>query len=144
MNEILAAARARPAALLGHPCGNGRTFAIANSSTAAAIDIPACHRARLDVHGLIAGRVDMARSSVALAVGQRVRVLAVRDSRQPAFPEAPTSPNSNAVMPPGFTDCSRQRARRAKSALCSSALASRRSRRNRFVDGGRSQPAHAY
>ena len=53
---------------------------------------------------LIAGRVNFGSPSVALAVGQRVRVLAMfADSRHPAFPEAPTFQELGMPsMPPGF------------------------------------------
>ena len=53
---------------------------------------------------LVAGRIPLGSPSVALAVGQKVRVLGVfADTRHPAFPEAPTfSELGMPSMPPGF------------------------------------------
>ena len=108
MSEILAAGRSRPGKLTYGHSGVGTVphLAIANFVYRSGIDLPAVpYRGEASMFtDLIAGRVDMGGSSVALAVGQRVRVLAVfADSRHPAFPEAPTfSELGMPSMPPGF------------------------------------------
>jgi tripartite-type tricarboxylate transporter receptor subunit TctC len=108
MSEILAAARSRPGKLTYGHSGVGTVphLAIANFAYRSGIDLHAVpYRGEASMFtDLIAGRVDMGGSSVALAVGQRVRVLAVfADSRHPAFPEAPTFYELGMPsMPPGF------------------------------------------
>jgi tripartite-type tricarboxylate transporter receptor subunit TctC len=53
---------------------------------------------------VISGRLDFGALSVGLAIGQKVRVLAVfADSRHPSFPDAPTFTELGMPsMPPGF------------------------------------------
>jgi len=108
MNEVLAAARANPGKLTYGHSGVGTVphLALANFAYRSGIDVPAVpYRGEAFMFtDLIAGRVNMGGASVALAVGQRVRVLAVfADSRHPAFPDAPTfSELGMPSMPPGF------------------------------------------
>ncbi len=108
MNEILAAARASPGKLsYGHSgVGTVPHLAVANLVYRSGIDVPAIpYRGEASMFvDLVAGRIPFGSPSVALAVGQRVRVLAVfADSRHPAFPEAPTfSELGMPSMPPGF------------------------------------------
>ena len=108
MTEILAAARASPGKLsYGHSgVGTVPHLAVANLVYRSGIDVPAIpYRGEASMFvDLVAGRIPFGSPSVALAVGQRVRVLAVfADSRHPAFPEAPTfSELGMPSMPPGF------------------------------------------
>ena len=108
MMEILAAARASPGKLsYGHSgVGTVPHLAVANLVYRSGIDVPAIpYRGEASMFvDLVAGRIPFGSPSVALAVGQRVRVLAVfADSRHPAFPEAPTfSELGMPSMPPGF------------------------------------------
>jgi len=106
--DMIAGARATPGKLsYGHSgVGTVPHLSVANLA----------YRSGIDVHGvpyrgesamlpdLIAGRVDFGSPSVALALGQKVRVLAVfADGRHPAFPDAPTFTELGMPsMPPGL------------------------------------------
>ena len=108
MTEVIAAARASPGKLsFGHSgVGTVPHLSVANLVYRTGIDVPAIpYRGEASMFAdLIAGRIPVGSPSVALAVGQKVRVLAVfADSRHPAFPEAPTfSELGMPSMPPGF------------------------------------------
>ena len=108
VNEIIAAARASPGKLSWGHSGVGTVphLSVANLAYRSGIDVPAIpYRGEASMFvDLIAGRVHFGSPSVALSVGQKVRVLAVfADSRHPAFPEAPTFAELGMPsMPPGF------------------------------------------
>ena len=108
MTEVIAAARASPGKLsFGHSgVGTVPHLSVANLVYRTGIDVPAIpYRGEASMFAdLMAGRIPVGSPSVALAVGQKVRVLAVfADSRHPAFPEAPTfSELGMPSMPPGF------------------------------------------
>lgn len=108
VTEIIAAARANPGKLsFGHSgVGTVPHLSVANLIYRSGIDVPGIpYRGEASMFvDLIAGRVPFGSPSVALAVGQKVRVLAVfADSRHPAFPEAPTFAELGMPsMPPGF------------------------------------------
>ena len=86
--------------------GTAPHLSVANLAYRSGIDTPVIpYRGEASMFvDLIAGRVHFGSPSVALAVGQKVRVLAVfADSRHPAFPEAPTFTELGMPsMPPGF------------------------------------------
>jgi tripartite-type tricarboxylate transporter receptor subunit TctC len=108
MAELVAAARAGPGKLAYGHSGVGTVphLSVANFLYRTGIDISAVpYRGEAAMlPDLVAGRVQLGAPSVALAVGQKVRVLAVfADSRHPAFPEAPTfSELGMPSMPPGL------------------------------------------
>ena len=108
MNEVLAAARASPGKLSWGHSGVGTVphLSVANLVYRTGVDIAAIpYRGEASMFAdLMARRIPMGSPSVALAVGQKVRVLAVfADSRHPAFPDAPTfSELGMPSMPPGF------------------------------------------
>ncbi len=108
MAEVIAAARVSPGKLsYGHSgVGTVPHLSVANLVYRTGIDIPAIpYRGESFMFAdLMAGRIPVGAPSVALAVGQKVRVLAVfADSRHPAFPEAPTFGELGMPsMPPGF------------------------------------------
>ena len=106
--EILATARANPGKLsYGHSgIGTVPHLTVANFVYRSAIDVAAiAYRGEAAMlPDLVAGRLHFGAPSVALAVGQKVRVLAVfSDSRHPAFPDVPTFAELGmASMPPGL------------------------------------------
>lgn len=108
MTDLVAAARASPGKLAYGHSGVGTVphLSVANFLYRTGIDISAVpYRGEAAmVPDLVAGRVQLGAPSVALAVGQKVRVLAVfADSRHPAFPEAPTFTELGMPsMPPGL------------------------------------------
>jgi len=108
MADLVAAARARPGKLAYGHSGVGTVphLSVANFLYRTGIDISAVpYRGEAAmVPDLVAGRLQLGAPSVAVAVGQKVRVLAVfADSRHPAFPEAPTfSELGMPSMPPGL------------------------------------------
>jgi tripartite-type tricarboxylate transporter receptor subunit TctC len=108
MTELVAAARASPGKLAYGHSGVGTVphLSVANFLHRTGIDISAVpYRGEAAMlPDLVAGRVQLGAPSVALAVGQKVRVLAVfADSRHPAFPEAPTFTELGMPsMPPGL------------------------------------------
>jgi len=108
MAELVAAARASPGKLAYGHSGVGTVphLSVANFLYRTGIDISAVpYRGEAAmVPDLVAGRVQLGAPSVAVAVGQKVRVLAVfADSRHPAFPEAPTFAELGMPsMPPGL------------------------------------------
>ena len=108
MNEVLAAARSNPGKLsYGHSgIGTVPHLSVANLVHGAGVNVLAiAYRGEtLALQDLLAGRVDFGAPSVAVAVGQKVRVLAVfADRRHPAFPDAPTfSELDMPSMPPGL------------------------------------------
>jgi tripartite-type tricarboxylate transporter receptor subunit TctC len=108
MADLVAAARASPGKLsYGHSgVGTVPHLSVANFLYRTGIDVSAVpYRGEAAMlPDLVAGRVQLGAPSVALAVGQKVRVLAVfADSRHPAFPEAPTFAELGMPsMPPGL------------------------------------------
>ena len=108
MAEVIAAARASPGKLSWGHSGVGTVphLSVANLIYRTGVDIPAIpYRGEASMFAdLMAGRIPVGSPSVALAVGQKVRVLAVfADSRHPAFPDAPTFFEIGMPsMPPGF------------------------------------------
>jgi tripartite-type tricarboxylate transporter receptor subunit TctC len=108
MADLVAAARASPGKLAYGHSGVGTVphLSVANFLYRTGIDIAAVpYRGEAAmVPDLVAGRVQLGAPSVAVAVGQKVRVLAVfADSRHPAFPEAPTFAELGMPsMPPGL------------------------------------------
>jgi tripartite-type tricarboxylate transporter receptor subunit TctC len=108
MADLIAAARASPGSLAYGHSGVGTVphLSVANFLYRTGIDISAVpYRGEAAMlPDLVSGRVQLGAPSVALAVGQKVRVLAVfADSRHPAFPEAPTFKELGmASMPPGL------------------------------------------
>ena len=108
MAEVLAAARANPGKLsYGHSgIGTVPHLTVANFVHRSELNVSAvAYRGETGMlPDLVAGRLDFGAPSVALAVGQRVRVLAVfADSRHPAFPDVPTFAELGMPsMPPGL------------------------------------------
>jgi len=108
MADLVAAARTSPGKLAYGHSGVGTVphLSVANFLHRTGIDISAVpYRGEAAMlPDLVAGRVQLGAPSVALAVGQKVRVLAVfADSRHPAFPEAPTFTELGMPsMPPGL------------------------------------------
>jgi len=108
MAELVASARANPGKLTYGHSGVGTVphLSVANLLYRTGIDISAVpYRGEAAMlPDLVSGRVQLGAPSVALAVGQKVRVLAVfADSRHPAFPEAPTFKELGMPsMPPGL------------------------------------------
>jgi len=108
VTDIITAARANPGKLSHGHSGVGTVphLSVANLVYRSGIDVSAIpYRGESTMlPDLVAGRVDFAAPSVALAVGQKVRVLAVfADGRHPAFPDAPTFAELGMPsMPPGF------------------------------------------
>lgn len=106
--DILDAARANPGKLSYGHLGVGTVphLSVANLVLRSAIGVPAIpYRGGASMFvDLIAGHINFGSPSVALAGGQKVRVLAVfADSRHPAFPDAPTFAELGmSSMPPGF------------------------------------------
>ena len=106
--DIIAAARANPGKLsYGHSgVGTVPHFSLANFVHRSNLNVAAIpYRGETGMlPDLIAGRLDFGGPSVALALGQRVRVLAVfADGRHPAFPDAPTFAELGMPsMPPGL------------------------------------------
>ncbi len=91
---------------MGTPESGPFRISVANFVYRSGIDVPAVpYRGESAMFlDLVAGRVNFGSPSVALAVGQKVRVLAVfADSRHPSFPEAPTFAELGMPsMPPGL------------------------------------------
>ena len=108
MAELVASARANPGKLAYGHSGVGTVphLSVANFLYRTGIDISAVpYRGEAALlPDLVSGRVQLGAPSVALAVSQKVRVLAVfADSRHPAFPEAPTFKELGMPsMPPGL------------------------------------------
>jgi len=108
MADLVAAARASPGKLAYGHSGVGTVphLSVANFLDRTGIDISAVpYRGEAAmVPDLVAGRVQLGAPSVAVAIGQKLRVLAVfADSRHPAFPEAPTFTELGMPsMPPGL------------------------------------------
>jgi len=108
MAELVAAARTSPGKLAYGHSGVGTVphLSVANFLYRTGIDIAAIpYRGEAAMlPDLVSGRVQLGAPSVALAVGQKVRVLAVfADRRHAAFPEAPTfSELGMPSMPPGL------------------------------------------
>ena len=106
--DIIAAARANPGKLsYGHSgIGTVPHFSIANFVYRSNLNVAAIpYRGETGMlPDLIAGRLDFGGPSVALAIGQKVRVLAVfADGRHPAFPDVPTFAELGMPsMPPGL------------------------------------------
>lgn len=106
--DVLAAARANPGKLsYGHSgIGTVPHLTVANFVHRGDLNVSAiAYRGETGMlPDLVAGRLDFGAPSVALAVGQRVRVLAVfADSRHPAFPDVPTFAELGMPsMPPGL------------------------------------------
>jgi tripartite-type tricarboxylate transporter receptor subunit TctC len=108
MADVIAAARARPGKLSYGHSGNGTVphLSVANLVYRLGLDIvPVAYRGETSaLPDVIGGRVDFGAPSVAVVVGQKLRVLAVfADRRHPSFPEAPTfSELGMPSMPPGL------------------------------------------
>ena len=108
MAELVASARANPGKLAYGHSGVGTVphLSVAHFLYRTGIDISAVpYRGEAALlPDLVSGRVQLGAPSVALAVSQKVRVLAVfADSRHPAFPEAPTFKELGMPsMPPGL------------------------------------------
>jgi tripartite-type tricarboxylate transporter receptor subunit TctC len=108
VSDIIAASRAAPGKVsYGHSgVGTVPHLSVANLVYRSGIDVSAVpYRGESAMlPDLIAGRVNFGSPSVALAVGQKVRVLAVfADRRHPAFSDAPTFAELGMPsMPPGL------------------------------------------
>jgi tripartite-type tricarboxylate transporter receptor subunit TctC len=108
IDDVIAAARANPGKLSYGHSGNGTVphLSVANLAHRLGLNvIPIAYRGETAaLPDVIAGRVDFGAPSVAVVVGQKMRVLAVfADRRHPSFPEAPTfSELGMPSMPPGL------------------------------------------
>jgi len=109
MTELVAAARANPGKLnYGYSgiVGSVPQLSVANFLYRSGLEVSAIpYRGEpAMLTDLVAGRIHFGAPGVAVAIGQRVRVLAVfADSRHPAFPEAATFAELGMPsMPPGF------------------------------------------
>jgi tripartite-type tricarboxylate transporter receptor subunit TctC len=108
VEDLIAAARAEPGKLSYGHSGNGTVphLAVANLVYRLNLKVTAvAYRGETAaLPDVIAGRVDFGAPSVAVAVGQKLRILAVfADRRHPAYPDAPTfSELGMPSMPPGL------------------------------------------
>jgi tripartite-type tricarboxylate transporter receptor subunit TctC len=108
IDEVIAAARASPGKLSYGHSGNGTVphLSVSNLAYRLGLNLVAiAYRGETAaLPDVIAGRVDFGAPSVAVVVGQKMRVLAVfADRRHPSFPEAPTfSELGMPSMPPGL------------------------------------------
>jgi tripartite-type tricarboxylate transporter receptor subunit TctC len=108
IGDVIAAARARPGKVSYGHSGNGTVphLSVSNLAYRLGLDLVAiAYRGETAaLPDVIAGRVDFGAPSVAVVVGQKMRVLAVfADRRHPSFPEAPTfSELGMPSMPPGL------------------------------------------
>lgn len=108
VEDIVAAARAAPGRLSYGHSGNGTVPHLAVANLVYRLDlkiIAVAYRGETAaLPDVIGGRVDFGAPSVAVAVGQKLRILAVfADHRHPAYPEAPTfSELGMPSMPPGL------------------------------------------
>jgi tripartite-type tricarboxylate transporter receptor subunit TctC len=108
INELVAAARAQPGKLAYGHSGNGTVphLAVANFAYRLRLDImPIAYRGETAaLPDVLSGRVDFGAPSVAVTVGQKLRILAVfADQRHPAYPDAPTFAELDMPsMPPGL------------------------------------------
>jgi tripartite-type tricarboxylate transporter receptor subunit TctC len=106
--DVIAAARAHPGKLSYGHSGNGTVphLSVANLVYRLGLDVVAvAYRGETAaLPDVIAGRLDFGAPSVAVVVGQKMRVLAVfADQRHPSFPDAPTfSELGMPSMPPGL------------------------------------------
>jgi tripartite-type tricarboxylate transporter receptor subunit TctC len=108
IDDIIAAARANPGKLTYGHSGNGTVphLSVSNLAYRLGLNVVAvAYRGETAaLPDVIAGRLDFGSPSVAVVVGQKMRVLAVfADRRHPSFPEAPTfSELGMPSMPPGL------------------------------------------
>jgi tripartite-type tricarboxylate transporter receptor subunit TctC len=108
IDDLIAAARANPGKVSYGHSGNGTVphLSVANLAYRLGLNVVAiAYRGETAaLPDVIAGRVDFGAPSVAVVVGQKMRVLAVfADRRHPSFPEAPTFPELGMPsMPPGL------------------------------------------
>jgi tripartite-type tricarboxylate transporter receptor subunit TctC len=108
VDDILAAARASPGKLVFGHSGNGTVphLSVANLLYRLNLEVMAVpYRGETAaLPDVLSGRVDFGAPSVAVAVGQKLRILAVfADRRHPAYPDAPTfSELGMPSMPPGL------------------------------------------
>jgi tripartite-type tricarboxylate transporter receptor subunit TctC len=108
IGDIVAAARANPGKLSYGHSGNGTVPHLAVANFVYRLDLKvtavAYRGETMALPDVIAGRVDFGAPSVAVAVGQKLRILAVfADRRHPAYPDAPTfSELGMPSMPPGL------------------------------------------
>ena len=108
MDQLIDAARANPGTLSYGHSGNGTVPHLSVSNLAYRLGlniIPVAYRGETAaLPDVIAGRLDFGAPSVAVVVGQKLRVLAVfADRRHPTFPDAPTfSELGMPSMPPGL------------------------------------------
>lgn len=108
IDDVIAAARANPGKLSYGHSGNGTVphLSVANLAYRLGLSVVAvAYRGETAaLPDVIAGRLDFGAPSVAVVVGQKMRVLAVfADRRHPSFPEAPTfSELGMPSMPPGL------------------------------------------
>ena len=156
VTDIVGAARANPGKLsYGHSgIGTVPHLSVANLVYRHGIDVSAIpYRGESAMlPDLVAGRVNFGAPSVAVAVGQKVRVLAVfADSRHPAFPDAPTfaelgmpsmPPGLNAPFaprrtPPGVLAALEHACERATQTESFRAAAQRLNQRIAYLDGAR-------
>src|SRR5258708_1578730 len=108
MDDLIAAARANPGKLQYGHSGNGTVphLSVSNLAYRLGLDVVSVpYRGETAaLPDVIAGRLDFGAPSVAVVVGQKLRVLAVfADRRHPSFPDAPTFAQLNMPsMPPGL------------------------------------------
>lgn len=108
IGDLIAAARANPGQLSYGHSGNGTVphLSVSNLAYRLGLDIVSVpYRGEVvQLPDLITGRIDFGAPSVAVVVGQKLRVLAVfADRRHPSFPDAPTfSELGMPSMPPGL------------------------------------------
>jgi tripartite-type tricarboxylate transporter receptor subunit TctC len=106
--DLIAAARANPGKLAYGHSGNGTVphLSVSNLAYRLGLDILSVpYRGEIvQIPDLLTGRIDFGAPSVAVVVGQKLRVLAVfADRRHPSFPDAPTfSELGMPSMPPGL------------------------------------------
>lgn len=108
ISELIAAARANPGKLAYGHSGNGTVPHLSVSNLLHRLDLNvmavAYRGETAALPDVIAGRLDFGAPSVAVVVGQKMRVLAVfAERRHPSFPDAPTfSELGMPSMPPGL------------------------------------------
>jgi tripartite-type tricarboxylate transporter receptor subunit TctC len=108
IDDLIAAARAHPGKLSYGHSGNGTVphLSVSNLAYRLGLDIVSVpYRGETgQLPDVIGGRIDFGAPSVAVVVGQKLRVLAVfADRRHPSFPDAPTfSELGMPSMPPGL------------------------------------------
>jgi tripartite-type tricarboxylate transporter receptor subunit TctC len=108
MDDLIAAARANPGKLQYGHSGNGTVphLSVSNLAYRLGLNIVSIpYRGETAaLPDVIAGRLDFGAPSVAVVVGQKMRVLAVfADRRHPSFPDAPTFAELDMPsMPPGL------------------------------------------